>query len=63
MLFTRSIVGPLGQAVLVAETVASGDLTQDFTVEGKDEPARLLTALKTMQSSLLHHHSGHLRFV
>lgn len=52
LLFTRSIVGPLSQAVLVAETVASGDLTQAFIVEGQDEPARLLTALKTMQSSL-----------
>lgn len=50
--FTRSIVRPLSQAVFVAETVASGDLTQDFTIDGSDEPARLLTALKTMQGSL-----------
>lgn len=52
VVFTRSIVRPLSQAVSVAETVASGDLTQQFTVEGKDEPARLLTALKAMQGSL-----------
>lgn len=52
VLFTRSIVQPLNQAVRVAETVASGDLTQAFTIEGRDEPARLLTALKAMQSSL-----------
>ncbi len=51
-LFTRSIVQPLNQAVAVAETVASGDLTQDFVIEGKDEPARLLVALKAMQQSL-----------
>ncbi|MCQ4261282.1 methyl-accepting chemotaxis protein [Stutzerimonas stutzeri] len=50
--FTRSVVGPLGMAVSVAERIASGDLTGDFTVEGKDEPARLLTSLKAMQSSL-----------
>lgn len=52
VLFTRSIVRPLTQAVIVAETVASGDLTQEITVEGKDEPARLLIALKAMQRSL-----------
>ncbi len=51
-LFTRSIVQPLNQAVSVAETVASGDLTQDFIIEGNDEPARLLAALKTMQTNL-----------
>ncbi|MCQ4310725.1 methyl-accepting chemotaxis protein [Pseudomonas stutzeri] len=51
-LFTRSIVRPLNQAVLIAETVASGTLTQDFTIEGNDEPARLLTALKAMQENL-----------
>ncbi|WP_407291021.1 methyl-accepting chemotaxis protein [Stutzerimonas zhaodongensis] len=50
--FTGSIVRPLSQAVAVAEGVASGDLTRDFSVEGKDEPARLLAALKTMQQSL-----------
>jgi len=52
LLFTRSIVQPLHQAVAVAEGVASGDLTRDFSVEGKDEPARLLSALKTMQQNL-----------
>jgi methyl-accepting chemotaxis protein len=52
LLFTRSIVRPLTQAVVVAETVASGDLTQEFAIEGKDEPARLLTALKAMQRGL-----------
>lgn len=52
VLFTRSIVNPLNQAVIVAESVASGDLTQGFTYDGKDEPARLLMALKAMQGSL-----------
>ncbi|MGE8361536.1 methyl-accepting chemotaxis protein [Pseudomonas sp.] len=52
MLLTRSIVTPLSHAVQVAEVVASGNLTQSFDVEGRDEPARLLAALKTMQQSL-----------
>ena len=51
-LFTRSIVQPLSQAVEVAESVASGDLRRPIEIEGKDEPARLLMALKTMQGSL-----------
>lgn len=52
LLFTRSIVRPLGQAVSVAESVAAGDLTQTFSIEGKDEPARLLVALSAMQQNL-----------
>ncbi|MDF2399033.1 HAMP domain-containing protein [Pseudomonas sp. 3MA1] len=52
LLLTRSIVQPLGQAVAVAETIANGDLGQSITVSGKDEPARLLQALQTMQASL-----------
>ncbi len=52
LVFTRSIVRPLNQAVFVAETVAAGDLTQTFVVEGRDEPARLLAALKVMQTNL-----------
>ncbi|CAK16355.1 methyl-accepting chemotaxis protein [Pseudomonas entomophila] len=49
---TRSIVRPLGQSLEVAETVATGDLTPQITVQGDDEPARLLAALKSMQQSL-----------
>ncbi len=52
LVFTRSIVRPLNQAVQVAETVATGDLTQPIAIEGTDEPARMLVALKTMQQSL-----------
>ena len=52
LVFTRSIVRPLNQAVVVAETVAAGDLTQTFVIEGRDEPARLLAALKVMQTNL-----------
>ncbi len=52
MLLTRSIVRPLNEAVAFAEVVASGNLTQRIEVVGRDEPARLLTALKTMQENL-----------
>ncbi|MDH1265202.1 methyl-accepting chemotaxis protein [Pseudomonas sp. GD03944] len=52
VLLTRSIVTPLGEAVVVAERVAKGDLTQDIHVVGQDEPALLLAALSTMQDSL-----------
>ncbi|AZC23986.1 MULTISPECIES: methyl-accepting chemotaxis protein [Pseudomonas] len=52
LLLTRSIVRPLGQALGVAETIARGDLGQSFSISGKDEPARLLQALQTMQASL-----------
>ncbi|MBU1333090.1 MAG: methyl-accepting chemotaxis protein [Gammaproteobacteria bacterium] len=52
MLLTRSIVSPLSEALHVAETVASGDLTQSIVVQGSDEPARLLSALRGMQQSL-----------
>jgi methyl-accepting chemotaxis protein len=52
LLLTRSIVAPLADAVRVAEVVASGDLSQAIKVQGSDEPARLLAALKRMQQSL-----------
>ncbi|MBK5539907.1 methyl-accepting chemotaxis protein [Pseudomonas sp. TH05] len=52
LLLTRSIVLPLSQSLNVAEVVAGGDLTGDITISGKDEPARLLQALKTMQHNL-----------
>jgi methyl-accepting chemotaxis protein len=52
LMLTRSIVAPLAEAVRVAEVVASGNLTQPIEVQGNDEPARLLGALKSMQQSL-----------
>ncbi|RMP68723.1 hypothetical protein ALQ18_02628 [Pseudomonas marginalis pv. marginalis] len=51
-LLTRSIVGPLGQAMRAAENVAQGDLTQTVQVTGNDEVTRLLVALQSMQGSL-----------
>ena len=49
---TRSIVRPIAQALGIAQVVAAGDLTAEIVVEGRDEPARLLEALKVMQQSL-----------
>ncbi|MBS1186590.1 MAG: hypothetical protein H6R04_608, partial [Burkholderiaceae bacterium] len=43
---TRSITRPLGEAVKVAETVASGDLTARIEVRSKDETGQLMQALK-----------------
>ncbi|SEE65061.1 methyl-accepting chemotaxis protein [Pseudomonas migulae] len=51
-LLTRSIVTPLNRAVQAAETIAGGNLTNAIEVDGKDEPARLLGALSTMQGNL-----------
>lgn len=51
-LLTRSIVSPLADAIVVADRVASGDLTHEVHVSGNDEPAQLLTALREMQNNL-----------
>jgi methyl-accepting chemotaxis protein len=48
----RSIVLPLRQSVILAETVATGNLTTEIDVSGSDEPARLMAALRTMQGNL-----------
>ena len=48
----RGIVQPLGQAILIAETVASGDLSQEFSSNLDGDFGRLLTALGTMEDTL-----------
>ena len=50
---TRSVTGPIGVAVAVAEKVAAGDLTSQIEVTTKDEAGRLLQALKNMNASLV----------
>jgi methyl-accepting chemotaxis protein len=49
---TRSITGPLNEAVKIAQTVASGDLTNRIEVKTTDETGQLLQALKDMNDSL-----------
>jgi methyl-accepting chemotaxis protein len=51
-LLTRSIVTPLRKAVEVAETIAGGNLSKVIADDGKDEPARLISALASMQANL-----------
>ncbi|APW37752.1 hypothetical protein RD110_11550 [Rhodoferax koreense] len=48
----RSIVHPLDEAIYIAETVAAGDLSQDFATERGGEFGRLLAALGTMEDTL-----------
>ncbi len=49
---THSITHPIGQALEAAQEIAKGDLTRPITVEGRDEAARLLLAMQSMQSTL-----------
>jgi len=49
---TRSITRPLQQAVALAQSVATGDLSTRIEVQGRDEVAQLLSALKDMNTSL-----------
>ncbi len=51
-ILTRSIVTPLHEAVVVADRVSHGDLTQEIIVTGRDEPALLLESMRTMQERL-----------
>src|SRR5258706_2435386 len=49
---TRSITGPIREAVGVARRVAAGDLTSAIEVSGRDEAADLLIALRDMNGGL-----------
>lgn len=51
---TRSITGPLDQAMTVARRIQQGDLTSQVTVTGHDELANLLHVLKEMNHTLSH---------
>ena len=48
----RGISAPLAEAVFIAETVASGDLSHDFENTRKGEFGRLLEAMATMEDTL-----------
>ena len=52
-LLTRSITGPIIEAVQVAETIAKGDLTKPINPTGNDEATRLLRAQETMRDNLV----------
>ena len=50
---TRSITRPIAEAVRLARTVASGDLTSHIDITSTDETGQLLGALKAMNESLV----------
>ena len=52
-LITRSITSPINEAVKIAQTIASGDLTSRIDVKSKDETGQLMQALKEMEESLV----------
>jgi methyl-accepting chemotaxis protein len=49
---TRSITGPVAEAVRVAQTVAAGNLTSRIDVRSEDQIGQLMRALKVMNESL-----------
>ncbi len=53
-LITRSVVGPLREAIHEAEEVGHGDLSRDIRSVGSDETAQLTQALAQMQQALRH---------
>ncbi len=53
MMLIRAIVGPINEAVNVANAVASGDLTSRIDVNSDNETGRLMQALKQMNDNLV----------
>jgi len=51
-LSTKPLLGRLTQAMVTAENIAQGALTNTIKISGEDEGTRLLQALTTMQNSL-----------
>jgi methyl-accepting chemotaxis protein len=52
VVITKSITAPIAAAVSLAHRVASGNLSNDIALTGKDEVAELLQAMAEMQGSL-----------
>ncbi|WP_419204631.1 methyl-accepting chemotaxis protein [Pseudomonas syringae] len=52
VMYTRSITYPVSQSLNIAERIAKNDLTEVIEPQGNDEVARLMMALKAMQSGL-----------
>lgn len=53
MMLIRAIVGPINEAVAVANAVASGDLTSRIEANSTNETGRLMHALKQMNDNLV----------
>ncbi|MGO1298362.1 MAG: methyl-accepting chemotaxis protein [Vibrio sp.] len=52
LFYTRSLTVPLNRSVDIAKTIASGDLTEKFKDDSKDEAAQMIKALADMQTQL-----------
>ena len=52
VLITRSITGPLQEAVKVSNRLAEGDLTMEIVATGRDEASMLLIAMQNMVAKL-----------
>ncbi|BBL28739.1 methyl-accepting chemotaxis protein [Pantoea ananatis] len=52
-LITRSITRPLNQALIAAQRVAKGDLSEPVQVTHTDETGKLLVAIREMQEALV----------
>jgi methyl-accepting chemotaxis protein I, serine sensor receptor len=53
VMLIRAIVGPLNEAIAVANAVASGDLTSRIEAKSNNETGKLLQALKQMNDNLV----------
>jgi len=51
---TKSIAGPMSQAVGSAQAISDGDLTVSIATQGSDESAQMLQALLAMRDKLAH---------
>jgi methyl-accepting chemotaxis protein len=51
-MYTRSITAPVNRSLAIAERIAKNDLSEAIDVQGTDEVARLMHALKAMQGGL-----------
>ncbi|RMV93273.1 Methyl-accepting chemotaxis protein, partial [Pseudomonas coronafaciens pv. porri] len=51
-MYTRSLTGPIGESLNIAQRIADNDLTKDIPLDGTDEAARLIAALAAMQTNL-----------
>jgi methyl-accepting chemotaxis protein len=52
LILKKGIAGPLSRGVVLAEAIAAGDLTKEFTTERKDEVGGLLKAFEKMRRKL-----------
>jgi methyl-accepting chemotaxis protein len=50
---TRTITGPLQHAAHIADTIASGNLTEKIEAKTQDEAGQLVSSLKMMQTNLV----------